>query len=456
MKKTFLSLAVLAATTAFGQKKEIQAAAKSVDSKDFAGARAQISAAEGLMGDRIYMLEPAVQEQYYYAKGSALMNEGKTAEGAKYLSKINDLRTNKIYAGKSGKDRVYFVGKDAADRSGISGLKEETYEPKMNVAPLINDALNKSNQAAVDAYNNKSYAVAGDKFKETYYLLKAAGSDDKTYLMNAAVSYNAAGNNNAAIEIYDDLIASGYTGENTIYTAKNKKSGKVESFDKTNFELQKKLADKSDYTEFKVEKTPNIQKELYQANVKNLYDAQRFDEAAKLADAGLKKFPNDSVLLNLQGLSYYKSGRSSEFIQSLKTQLQADPNDPEKWYNLGVMQSNDPAMKNDAEQSFQKALQINPNYLPALQSMTFLAMGDDEKAVDNYNALKKAGKTDAANKVLDQRRENFRKAIPYAEKWYQLEPDNLDVVTTLKGLYQSTRNEAKFEEFKKKEAALKK
>jgi len=96
MKKIFLTATLLAAVTVFGQKKEIAAAVKAVDSGDLAGANAQISQAESAMNNNIAVLEPAVLEQYYYAKGLALLKSGKTAEGAQYLAKINDLAKSVI------------------------------------------------------------------------------------------------------------------------------------------------------------------------------------------------------------------------------------------------------------------------------------------------------------------------------------------------------------------------
>lgn len=113
-------------------------------------------------------------------------------------------------------------------------------------------------------------------------------------------------------------------------------------------------------------------------------------------------------------------------------------------------------MMEEAKKSFLKALEIKPGYVPALQNLTYITMGDDEKAVDEYNAAKKAGKQDLANKIIEARRLRFAAALPYAEKWYAAEPDNLDVVSLLKGFYTSAKNEAKVAEFKAKEAALQK
>lgn len=455
MKKIFLSVAMVAVTFAFAQKKEVQAAFKAAEAGDAATASAQISAADASLNGKIHLLEPSLQEQYYYAKGFSLIKSGKTAEGAQQLAKINDLAKSKIYTGKdASKTKVYYVGKTAADASGVAGLKEETYTPTTSgkVGNIINPVLQTSNQKAVDAYNSKNYEVAGEKFLETYNLLKAAGQENGQLKYNAALSYALGKNNTKAIEVFGSLIDSGYTGVETSYVAKEKKSGEIKSFDKATWELMKK---DPNFTDFKVETTPSIEKDLYHTQAQLLAESGNNDAALTFIDKAMKKFPGDARLSQLQGNIYYKSGRTEEFVKNLKDQLAVNPKDAVNWYNLGVLQSKDAKTEADAEASFNKALELDPKMANAYQNLVYLKMGDDEKALAEYETLRKAGKMDQANKVLDARRARFAKAIPFAEKWYAVDSSNLDVVTLLNGLYQSTRNEAKAAEFKAKEAALK-
>jgi hypothetical protein len=132
MKKLILSLAILSASLVWAQKKEIANAVKAVDSGDLTTANSEISKAEGIFGDKTYLLEPSVLEQYYYAKGLSLLKAGKNIEGAEYLAKISTLGTE-IYTGKDAeKNKVYFVGKAAADKSGSGlSLKQEKYSPAL-------------------------------------------------------------------------------------------------------------------------------------------------------------------------------------------------------------------------------------------------------------------------------------------------------------------------------------
>ena len=457
MKKIFLSAALLTAVFTFAQKKEIAAAVKAIDAGDIATTTAQLAQAESAMGTKTYFLEPALLEQYYYAKGLSLLKAGKSAEGASYLAKINDLAKNKIYVGKdSSKNKVYYVGKTAADASGIQGLKEETYVPTLmgKLGTSINPVIEAANKAALAAYNEKKYSVAAPKFKEVYELLSAAGQDNKKYLYYSGLTYALGDMKKEATDVYMDLINSNYTGVETTYTAKNKKSGEVENLEKTTWELYKKVGANGDYTDFKTEVSKSVEQELYETTAALLLDSDRADDALALIEKGLKKFPTNAKLAELQGTAFYKAGKTNEFVSNLKAQLAKNPNDANNWYNLGVLQSKDPATVADALASYKKALEIKPDLVQAHQNLTYLTMGDDAKAIDDYEAARKAGKTDLANKIIEARRARLAATLPYAEKWYQYDRNNVDAVSLLKGLYLSTKNEAKYKEFKDKEAAM--
>lgn len=460
MKKLILSLAVLSASLVWAQKKEIANAVKAVDSGDLTTANSEISKAEAIFGDKTYLLEPSVLEQYYYAKGLSLLKAGKNIEGAEYLAKISSLGAEGIYSGKDAeKNKVYFVGKDAADKlgNGIS-LKQEKYSPALTekLRAAINPLLQKANEEATTNYNNKKFDIAGEKFAETYYLFKAAGEDNKNFLYYSGVAYAQTENNKAkATDILSSLIKSGYTGAETVYTAKNTKTGNKENLDKAAFDLYKKTPDGAGYSDFKIETTPSKQEELYEVTASLLFEQQKYDEAGKVAEEGLKKYPSNKSLSQVQSNSYFKSGKTNEFVDNLKAKIAKNPNDKESLYNLGVMLSKDPSKQAEAEATFKKLIEIDPKYPDALNNLVFAIIGEDETAINEYRDLKKAGKIDAANKVLELRRARFQKALPYAEKMYESDPNNKEVVSLLKGMYMTTQNTAKYNEFKTKEAALK-
>lgn len=457
MKKIVLSLALVSASFAFAQKKEIQNAFKAVEKGDVSTANTELAKADAILNGQLHFLEPSVLEEYYYTKGVAHIKAGKTSEGAIFLGKINDLKT--IFVGKnSDKKKVFYVGREAAEKSGLSELKMESYTPKTTekVNSFVNPLLKSASDEAYKAYQAKNYNKAAEKYEEVYNLLKAVGNEDKTYLYYAGINYQAAGKNNEAIEIYNGLINSGYTGVTTQYLATDVKTGQVQSFDKNSFELIKKSGS-NEYKDLKTQSTPSVELELYESNIRLLVDAARYDEALVLIEKGLKKFPNNQRLSELQGVAYYRSGKTAEFIQNLKNQVAKNPNDKESWYNLGFLQSQDNATLADAEKSFKKALEIDGNYVLALQGLAYAVhLKDDEKTLEQIRAFQKAKKINEMNKLMEKRRETFKKALPYLEKWHSIEPKNVEVVSTLKGIYMNLDNMDKYNHFKKLEDSLKK
>ena len=211
-----------------------------------------------------------------------------------------------------------------------------------------------------------------------------------------------------------------------------------------------------DYTDFKTENTPSVEQELFETAVALEIENQNYDSALALIDKGLAKFPKSSKLTEQQGTVYYKSGKMDQFMANLKDQVTKNPNDKVSWYNLGVLASKDPSKIAEAEGYFKKSLEIDPNYVEALQGMIYnVYVNGDDKAIAAIDEARKAKKMDVFNKLLAERRAKLSKAIPYAEKIYSLNPKDVEIVSLLKGLYQTSHNDAKFQEMKAVEAALK-
>jgi tetratricopeptide (TPR) repeat protein len=212
----------------------------------------------------------------------------------------------------------------------------------------------------------------------------------------------------------------------------------------------------ADYTDFTTENTPSVEQELYETGAGLLIDAQKYDEALSVIDKGMVKFPKNTKLPELKGTAYYKSGKIDQFMVNLKEQVAKNPSDKVNWYNLGVLASKDPSKMTEAEGYFKKALEVDPNYIVGLQGIIYnVYIAGDDKSIEAIDAARKAKKNDVFNKLLEERRAKLGKAIPYAEKWYSLEPKNLEIVSLLKGLYQTAHNDAKFQEMKAVETSLK-
>lgn len=214
-----------------------------------------------------------------------------------------------------------------------------------------------------------------------------------------------------------------------------------------------KKTSSKDYSDFKTEQTKSVEPDLYETLSTLLLNAKKYDEALAIIEKGLAKYPNNAKLKEYQGSALYASGKTDQFMANLKEQLAKNPTDPTNWYNLGVLQSKNPATTADAIASFKKALELKPDMTNAHQNLVYTVIGDDNKAVEEINAVRKTN-PDKATELIEARKERFNAALPYAEKWYQVEPNNVDVVVMLKDIYGITKNQAKMAEMKAKEAEL--
>lgn len=302
-----------------------------------------------------------------------------------------------------------------------------------------NKKLQEVNKAAMDAYNAKNYAAAGPKFMEVYELLKSNGQEDKVYLYYSGLNYAYANDIPNATKIYEGLVSSGYTGSETKYTAKHK-SGKVEEFEKPMWET---LRGKSkDYTDFKTEQTPGFEQDLYETLSTLYLNSNQFDKAIALTEKGLAKFPNSDKLKDYQGTAYFKSGNNDKFASVIKEQLAKNPNNADNWYNLGVIQSKNPATVAEAETAFKKAIELKPDYSNAYMNLVYTIIGDDDAAVKKINETNRTNKAEGT-KLIEERKARFAKALPYAEQWYKALPESTDAVSTLKDIYTITKNTEK-------------
>jgi tetratricopeptide (TPR) repeat protein len=462
MKKLLLSSTLALASMAMGQEKEVKKAYKAYEDNDLATAQSQLNVAEAITQNtnKFYTLEAEYQEQYFYTKGMLLLKEGKTLEAAKYLAVAGEYNTDKIYSAKhkETKERIYVLGKTQADKLNADGkydfkVTEYSAFSRNKIQKNINEVLQKSNDDAMAAYTAKDYLKAASKFEEVYLLQKALGNADKTFLYYAALTNYAGKNNKEAIRIYKDLLESGYTGIRTDYTAKKIATGNIETLDKTIWELEKKG---TEYTDFNEKQSPSQELELYENLGLALSEEKQYDECIMTMDKALAKFPNHAKFADIKSNAFFQSGNMDKYTQSLKDGLKNNPSDKTSWYNLAVLTSKDVNKLAEAESYFKKALEIDPNYIPALQGLFYnIYLGDDSKYIANANNAKKAGKMDLFTKILADRKARFSKGIVYLEKWHSLEPNNKEVIEAMKGIYQSLGKPEKVAEMKALEAALK-
>ncbi len=393
-------------------------------------------------------MAPEDSAKYFFDQGKkALDNKDMVAAGEAF-AKLAEIENGVFEVkNKDTKQKEYYFSKDALDKAIAKGnyskpkTKSVTTGYGDKVASSVNAVIEQTSKEASQAYNKKDYNTAAEKFIQTYNLQKASGKANLDYMYYAAVAYQIDKQLDKAAPIYEDLIKSGYNGVKTTYSATNT-AGAVNNFpDKETWEAYQKDPIKAKlYSNWKSETSKDITKDLYTYAASVNYDLKNYKRAGEIAQQGLEKFNGDETLQSILTNAMHGSGDSAAYISQLKKNIQADPNDVNSLYNLGVMLSGENASASDiaeAEQTFKKVLKLDPNNTNASLNLAALLVKEDSNIVTQLNNINGTSSAENARyeSLLNQRKAIHKKALPYLEQVAKAKPNDLAVLKNLRISY---------------------
>ena len=134
---------------------------------------------------------------------------------------------------------------------------------------------------------------------------------------------------------------------------------------------------------------PETALDLAAARAELLTRMERYDEALKLYDRKLLRYPGDESLLYSRSFLYEEMGRVDDAIEELQALLKRNPDDPVALNALGYTLADRTTRYEEAERYVSKALKQSPNSPAIVDSMGWVQfrLGNYEKAVEY---LKKA------------------------------------------------------------------
>jgi tetratricopeptide (TPR) repeat protein len=172
------------------------------------------------------------------------------------------------------------------------------------------------------------------------------------------------------------------------------------------------------------------------------------DEAEKMLNAQIARYPKNKDLM-IELINFYiDNDRKPEAIKILNDAIALDPNNPILIYTAGTIYENMNDFEN-AEKNYLKAKELgDKNAGFALGSLYF------NKGADIYtaaNALTFGSPEYTANydKMIEESKLYFNKALPYLEQAAVENPKDLIVLEALKQAYGKVGNTEKFVEIKK-------
>jgi tetratricopeptide (TPR) repeat protein len=403
--------------TVFGQNDELKTAEKALKANDFATAMSAVNQAEGLIANA----DQKTKAKFYYLKGMALYQNGNpNADVQKVGDAFNELIN---YENQTNKPKY---------SSEVGVLLN-----KMIIA--VADNASNSYSKAIETKEDADYLKAAKEFQQVY----ALSPRDTSYLDNAALVYYFGKDYDNSIKLYEELLALNYTGITTVFVATDKASGEdVVYGDKKAMDLQVKLGLAENPRE---EKKESRREMIFKNLAQNYADKGNNEKAMEIIAKGRKEFPSSYSLLIDEANIYYKAGDNAKFKERLEEAIRLNPTEPTLYYNVGVMNM-DQKNIDEAIKNFEKAIELKPDYADAYNNIGAAIIEKAAPIIDEMN--KSLADFKKYDKLQVQQFDIYRKALPYYEKAYELNPKSINIIQTLMGLYENLEMTDKLEKIR--------
>lgn len=402
-KYVILASALLISVSSFAQKDQIKAAEKALKSGNAAEAVTILQQAESVISGAT----DAEKAQYNFVKGNAYLD----------LAKKNVDASNNLKAAASAYTTLIGIEKASGKMKYTSQAEASIGEIK---TLLFNSAIEDDKVKNYKSASSKLYSIYELDNKELEKLYYAA-----SYAVNAE-DYDT------ALKYYAELKKQNYSGEGTIYYAKSIVNNKEDAFP-TKEERDQMIRLKT-YTAPRDEKIPSKRGEIYKNTALILVQQGKIDEAKAALTEARAANPNDVSLILAEANLYLKLEDFAMYKKLVTEVLQKNPNDPDLYYNLGVISSKTDPL--EAETYYKKAIEIDPNYVNAYLNLATIKLEGEKKIIDEMNKLGTSDKDNKRYEVLKKERETiFLSTLPYLEKAFELDPKNEDVGMTLANVY---------------------
>jgi tetratricopeptide (TPR) repeat protein len=265
---------------------------------------------------------------------------------------------------------------------------------------LYGNIINKG----ANAYNENDFELAYEEFMDALKVMPG----DTTALLYGGTAAQQAGNTDAGIKAYEELIEVGTSNidvyKTLIYLYRTEQN-----------DLEKVLQT----TRAALETFPE-NKDLKQEEITTLILLERTDEAATQLNKAIEDEPNNPLLYYELGYLYDFQERYDDALAQYQKAIEVDPSHYESNYNAGVVY-------------FNKAAAV-------LKELNNLSLEDYRKQEKTY---------------YDSAVVHFKNALPYLEKAAEVKPNqDVQLLETLEGVYIRLKMTDKAEALEKRIQAL--
>ena len=456
MKKLILSVSVAFLFTGLNaQKAEMEAAVAAFNSNNYSETLNQTKKAEALLNSN-REIEPGEIAKLYFNAAQAAEKSGDLVTAAAYYAKTSEIEKNAYFKArnKDTKEWEYFLTKADADRitgqGNYTAAKEENISNSLmgEVAVGLNDKANAAVKLANESFKAQKYDVAGKEFLKAYHLYKATGNDNELLKYYGALSILQTSEKQQAAELLQQLVDSGFTGVRTNYYAIDATTNQEVAFaTKADMDTQVKL---NLVKNPKTETTESLEEELYSNTTYAWYSVENFDNALKVGQQGLTKYPQNENMNQIVSGVYFKTGDSAKFKQNLEQKVADGSAKAVDYFNLAKTIEDAGGSLDEAVGYYKKAIEMDPQFQSAYLNLAFAIIKPEKEYVELMNA--NLGTSNAERKIytenMEKRKGLYQEALPYLEKAYQLDNNSINLIRVLRNTYEVVGNDGKYFEFK--------
>jgi tetratricopeptide (TPR) repeat protein len=189
------------------------------------------------------------------------------------------------------------------------------------------------------------------------------------------------------------------------------------------------------------------------AYLSDAYTQQKnYEEGEKFYKEALKNNPGNKDLMIALINVYLPQGKKDEAGKVLTDAIALDPENKELHYVVGTVYEGQENYEKAAE-SYKKVIEIDPEYTNAYLGLGAVYFNIAAEYNNKINELMPGDPKEDEYKA--KMKENFEKSLPYLEKADQLNPNDKDILNSLKQVYYKLEMIDKYKETKAKLDALK-
>ncbi|NPA38105.1 MAG: tetratricopeptide repeat protein [Chlorobi bacterium] len=178
----------------------------------------------------------------------------------------------------------------------------------------------------------------------------------------------------------------------------------------------------------------------------NMGDSAKMGETLKM---GFEKYPEDERVLTSLIQYYISTEQNDAALEYLNKAIEKDPENARYYMARGVLYES--IDKEKSIENYKKAIEIDPKMFDALYNIGVIYYN---KGVEEQNKANEMSDYKEFQKAKKMAEGYWEKALPYLEKALEINPNDRNVLESLKGLYYRFDRMDKYNEMKARIEAL--